>query len=50
MVNSYDHTNNFNLPLYKDNTPADFRDGYNSAMRSIDENAEYLYRHQQGKR
>lgn len=38
MVNSYDHTNNFNLPLYKDNTPADFRDGYNSAMRSIDEN------------
>lgn len=38
MVNSYDHTNNFNLPLYKDNTPADFRDGYNSAMRSVDEN------------
>lgn len=38
MVNSYDHTNNFNLPLYKDATPADFRDGYNSAMRSIDEN------------
>lgn len=38
MVNSYDHTNNFNLPLYKDNTPADFRDGYNSAMRNIDEN------------
>lgn len=38
MVNSYDHTNNFNLPLYKDNTPADFRDGYNSAMQSIDEN------------
>lgn len=38
MVNSYDHTNNFNLPLYKDNTPADFRDGYNAAMRSVDEN------------
>lgn len=38
MVNSYDHTNNFNLPLYKDNTPADFRDGYNTAMRNIDEN------------
>lgn len=38
MVNSYDHTNNFNLPLYKDSTPADFRDGYNSAMRSVDEN------------
>lgn len=38
MVNSYDHTNNFNLPLYKDDTPADFRDGYNSSMRSIDEN------------
>lgn len=38
MVNSYDYTNNFNLPLYKDNTPADFRDGYNSAMRSVDEN------------
>lgn len=38
MVNSYDHTNNFSLPLYKDNTPADFRDGYNSAMRSVDEN------------
>lgn len=38
MVNSYDHTNNFNLPLYKDNTPADFRDGYNSAMRTVDEN------------
>ena len=37
MVNSYDHTNNFNLPLYKDNTPADFRDGYNSAMRIVDE-------------
>lgn len=38
MANSYEHTNNFNLPLYKDNTPADFRDGYNSAMRSVDEN------------
>lgn len=38
MVNSYDRTNNFNLPLYKDNTPADFRDGYNSAMRIVDEN------------
>lgn len=38
MVNSYDHTNNFNLPLYKDNTPADFRDGYNSAMSIVDEN------------
>lgn len=36
MADGYNHTDNFNLPLYLDNTPADLRDGYNSAMRSID--------------
>ena len=36
MADGYGHTTNFNLPLYQDNTPADLRDGYNSAMRSID--------------
>ena len=38
MADGYNHTDNFNLPLYLDNTPADLRDGYNSAMRSIDTN------------
>lgn len=36
MADGYNHTDNFNLPLYLDNTPADLRDGYNYAMRSID--------------
>lgn len=38
MADGYNHTDNFNLPLYKDNTPADFRDGYNTAMHTIDNN------------
>ena len=38
-VNSvaYDVTRHFGLPLYNDATPMDMRDGYNRAMRMIDQ-------------
>lgn len=36
MANDYTYTDNFNLDLYGDNSPADLRDGYNSAMRKTD--------------
>lgn len=38
-VNSvaYDVTRHFGLPLYSDATPMDMRDGYNRAMRMIDQ-------------
>ena len=32
----YTYTANYNLDLYGDNSPADLRDGYNSAMRKLD--------------
>ena len=38
-VNSaaYGATRHFGLPLYNDATPMDMRDGYNHAMRMIDQ-------------
>nr|DAJ09638.1 MAG TPA: hypothetical protein [Caudoviricetes sp.] len=34
---AYDVTRHFGLPLYNDATPMDLRDGYNKAMRMIDQ-------------
>lgn len=34
---AYDTTRHFGLPLYNDATPMDMRDGYNHAMRMIDQ-------------
>lgn len=34
---AYDETRHFGLPLYNDATPMDMRDGYNHAMRMIDQ-------------
>lgn len=34
---AYDATRHFGLPLYNDATPMDMRDGYNKAMRMIDQ-------------
>lgn len=34
---AYDVTGHFGLPLYNDATPMDMRDGYNRAMRMIDQ-------------
>ena len=34
---AYDVTRHFGLPLYNDATPMDMRDGYNRAMRMIDQ-------------
>ena len=34
---AYDVTRHFGLPLYNDATPMDMRDGYNKAMRMIDQ-------------
>jgi hypothetical protein len=34
---AYDKTRHFGLPLYNDATPMDLRDGYNKAMRMIDQ-------------
>lgn len=33
----YDVTRHWGLPLYNDATPMDMRDGYNRAMRMIDQ-------------
>lgn len=33
----YGHTHHLALPLYTDTTPVDLRDGYNEAMRIIDQ-------------
>jgi len=33
----YEHTPNYQLPLYTDETNGDLRDGYNRAMRMIDQ-------------
>lgn len=32
----YNRTQHLLLPLYTDDTPVDFRDGYNDAMRMLD--------------
>ena len=34
---AYDATRHFGLPLYNDVAPMDMRDGYNRAMRMIDQ-------------
>lgn len=34
---AYDVTRHYGLPLYNDTTPMDLRDGYNRAMRMIDQ-------------
>lgn len=34
---SYDMTRHWGLPLYNDATPMDMRDGYNRAMRMLDQ-------------
>lgn len=34
---AYDATRHWGLPLYNDATPMDMRDGYNHAMRVIDQ-------------
>ena len=34
---AYDVTRHYGLPLYKDAAPMDLRDGYNKAMRMIDQ-------------
>ena len=34
---AYDVTRHYGLPLYNDATPMDMRDGYNKAMRMIDQ-------------
>lgn len=36
MANDYTTTDNYNLNLYGDKTPADFRDGHNQNMRILD--------------
>lgn len=36
-VAAYDTTRHWGLPLYNDATPMDMRDGYNRAMRMIDQ-------------
>ena len=36
-VAAYDATRHWGLPLYSDATPMDLRDGYNHAMRMIDQ-------------
>ena len=33
----YDKTRHLSLPLYTDATPMDLRDGYNEAMRILDQ-------------
>lgn len=37
MANDYTTTDNYNLSLYGDKTPADFRDGHNQNMRILDD-------------
>lgn len=36
-VAAYDTTRHWGLPLYNDATPLDMRDGFNQAMRLIDQ-------------
>lgn len=40
--NTYDRTRHLGLPLYTDDTPMDLRDGYNTAMRTLDQKIHYL--------
>lgn len=41
-VVEYDVTRHYGLPLYNDATPMDLRDGYNKAMRMIDQTLNQL--------
>ena len=34
---TYDRTRHLGLPLYADDTPMDLRDGYDEAMRTLDQ-------------
>lgn len=36
-VTAYDETRHWGLPLYNDATPLDMRDGFNKAMRTLDQ-------------
>ena len=38
----YDRTQHLALPLYTDDTPMDLRDGYDKAMRMLDQRIHYL--------
>lgn len=38
----YDRTQHLALPLYADDTPMDLRDGYNAAMRTLDQKIHQL--------
>lgn len=38
----YGRTQHLALPLYADDTPMDLRDGYNKAMRTLDQKIHYL--------
>ena len=38
----YERTRHLALPLYTDTTPVDLRDGYNEAMRIIDQKIHQL--------
>lgn len=38
----YGRTHHLALPLYTDTTPMDLRDGYNGAMRTIDQKIHQL--------
>lgn len=43
MTNSqYDRTRYLALPLYMDDTPMDLQDGYNKAMRTLDQKIHQL--------
>lgn len=39
---TYERTRHLSLPLYTDSTPMDLRDGYNEAMRSLDQKIHQL--------
>lgn len=41
-VAEYDVTRHYGFPLYNDATPMDLRDGYNRAMRMIDQTLNQL--------
>jgi hypothetical protein len=38
----YGRTRHLGLPLYTDDTPMDLRDGYNEAMRALDQEIHHM--------
>nr|DAM18483.1 MAG TPA: hypothetical protein [Caudoviricetes sp.] len=42
MNGRYDRTPHLALPLYTDDAPMDLRDGYNEAMRALDQKIHHL--------